>query len=491
MSMNDANTWFDRLYFAANGGALLVHLTIKATLLLLLTFAVVRLLRRSSAAVKHTLWLACFLGLLLLPILTFALPAWQPLGPNSLASSLSEPFHPGLAASAKPSSLLLRTIAAGNSDFGRVVSTAQWLLALTFVCWMLGAVLATRKLALGFIAAKRLQSKGCLFGNDRLQDDSLQDEFRQCTASLNLRASVFRAMPRLFLVHDEALSIPLTWGCWRPVVLMPVSSIQWSASCRRAAFLHELAHIQRWDWFVQSLACLSCLLFWFHPLVWFAAQSLRLESERATDDHVLASGLKATEYSSSLLEIVRFVAYNRENERKQNVKQKDSLMKFAVPMSGTSKIETRLHSILDPKQSRSVVTRKLQVAIPLLALAAIVPIAAAKEPAAAAEEPAKSQPTPPSSAVTIRKELKIIRNEAKGINPLPAAPSPGAKDVVKGFKFSGNTLLTSAELQEALVSKIGAISSEADIDADLLAILNIYTSKGFGGKALSTSQEKG
>lgn len=488
--MNDATNWFDLLYLAANGGALLVHLTIKATLLLLVMSAVIRLLRRSSAAVKHTLWLACFLGLLLLPILTFALPSWHPLGANSPASSLSEPLRLGLAASAEPSSgektssLLVRTIATGRSDFVPVVSTAQWILAVTSVCWLLGAVLGIRKLALGFVAAKRLQSRGYLVGDDRLQDDSLQDEFRQCMASLNLQASVFKALPRLILVHDEALPVPLTWGCWRPVVLMPVTSAQWSTSCRRAALLHELAHIQRWDWFVQSLASLTCLLFWFHPLVWFAAQSLRLESERATDDHVLASGLKATDYSSSLLEIVRFVASNRENERQQNVKQKDSLMKFAVPMSGTSKIETRLHSLLDPKQSRSVVTKKLRVAISLVALAAVVPLATAKEPAGAAEEPAKSQSNLSSALVINRSELHVV-------NPLPEDLIPEAKDIVTGFKFIGNTLLSSAELQKLLVSKIGAVSSDADMLADGRAIYNAYIAIGFPRLSLVMSQERG
>ena len=44
-------------------------------------------------------------------------------------------------------------------------------------------------------------------------------------------------------------------------------------------------------------------LYWFNPLVWFAARRMRLERERACDDMVLNIGCKASDYATHLMEI--------------------------------------------------------------------------------------------------------------------------------------------------------------------------------------------
>src|SRR5262249_36021872 len=48
---------------------------------------------------------------------------------------------------------------------------------------------------------------------------------------------------------------------------------------------------------------LVCAVYWFNPLVWFAAWRLRVERELACDDHVLEAGAKASDYASHLVEI--------------------------------------------------------------------------------------------------------------------------------------------------------------------------------------------
>ena len=54
---------------------------------------------------------------------------------------------------------------------------------------------------------------------------------------------------------------------------------------------------------MQSIAQLACAVYWFNPLVWFAAHQLRLERERACDDFVLVSGTSGADYATDLLEI--------------------------------------------------------------------------------------------------------------------------------------------------------------------------------------------
>ena len=57
--------------------AILLDMTIKATAILLAAWGASLLLRRGSAAARHMAWTAAVLGVLLLPVLSWTLPAWR------------------------------------------------------------------------------------------------------------------------------------------------------------------------------------------------------------------------------------------------------------------------------------------------------------------------------------------------------------------------------------------------------------------------------
>jgi beta-lactamase regulating signal transducer with metallopeptidase domain len=364
--------WLKSLEFAADSGAFLLHTALKATLVTITIVALLLLMRRASAAVRHTLWLAGCWALLLLPLLTVRLPAWQPalikpvLAPavplaQGTEGAKSEVGFKSKLEDQTASSNFLLTLAIGSSpveDNTPLLSTTQYALASCFTVWLLGAALVSVRFVGGVVTAQRLQKL-----SEPVTGSDLKREFEVAAHSLG-----FKKLPQLLVTSEEHLPVPLTWGVFRPVVLMPRSAFSWSASCRSAALLHELAHIRRSDWLAQSLASLTCAVYWFHPLAWFVACQLRLESERATDDRVLSTGIAAPEYGSSLVEIVRVIGTTRRN----------TLLKFAVPVAGTSPLETRLRSILDPLQNRGSVTRRLVACIVLVGCAALVPLAAAK-----------------------------------------------------------------------------------------------------------------
>ena len=100
-------------------------------------------------------------------------------------------------------------------------------------------------------------------------------------------------------------TMPMTWGWRRPVVLLPAGAEAWPEPRRRAVLLHELAHIARRDYPAQLAAEVVRALYWFNPLVWMAARKLRIESEHACDDRVLAAGARASDYAGDLLDIAR------------------------------------------------------------------------------------------------------------------------------------------------------------------------------------------
>jgi beta-lactamase regulating signal transducer with metallopeptidase domain len=64
--------------------------------------------------------------------------------------------------------------------------------------------------------------------------------------------------------------MPVTWGCRHPRIVVPLTSAEWSADCRRIVLLHELAHIRRNDWLTLLFAECVRAMHWFNPIVWLA-----------------------------------------------------------------------------------------------------------------------------------------------------------------------------------------------------------------------------
>ena len=62
-------------------------------------------------------------------------------------------------------------------------------------------------------------------------------------------------LPQLRL--KSGLTSPVVAGVWRPVILLPATSIEWNKETRKMAILHELGHIQRRDLWAVSYTHLT------------------------------------------------------------------------------------------------------------------------------------------------------------------------------------------------------------------------------------------
>ncbi len=121
---------------------------------------------------------------------------------------------------------------------------------------------------------------------------------QQCIAQLRLQQNVD-------IRHSDAITSPMTWGFRRSIILIPSSAIGWPESLRRSALLHELAHIKRKDCLTKQVARLVCALYWLNPLSWLALRSFNHAAESASDDIVLASGVKHSHYAQNLLHVAK------------------------------------------------------------------------------------------------------------------------------------------------------------------------------------------
>lgn len=83
----------------------------------------------------------------------------------------------------------------------------------------------------------------------------------------------------------DGLGSPLTYGVFRPVILLP-ASFDWRDRQRLTqVLLHENAHIRYRDVPVKALLVLACCLHWFNPAVWLmlvlASQDMEMRCDAA------------------------------------------------------------------------------------------------------------------------------------------------------------------------------------------------------------------
>ena len=91
-----------------------------------------------------------------------------------------------------------------------------------------------------------------------------------CTQNIELREST-------------ALSLAATVGWRRPVILLSESWRGWTETQARSILAHEVAHIRRGDFLATLFAQIGLVFHFYHPLVHWLANRLRLEQELAAD----------------------------------------------------------------------------------------------------------------------------------------------------------------------------------------------------------------
>ncbi|WP_197455884.1 carboxypeptidase regulatory-like domain-containing protein [Stieleria neptunia] len=172
------------------------------------------------------------------------------------------------------------------------------------------------------------------------------------------------------IVRTDQTSMPLVFGLFRSVILVPTDFETWDDHEIRSTLLHELTHVRRRDSVGQLLASVNLMVYWFHPAVWLVDRRLTESREWATDRDVLENSssidgeLTSGRYAESLLNIVtRFRAADATRRLPDHA---------AIAMSRHAEIEDRLRLILGgvPGLSRWRIA-SLRLMVAMLAVTAV------------------------------------------------------------------------------------------------------------------------
>jgi TonB family protein len=326
--------------------AFLIACCAKATILFLCAWITVFVLRRRSSALRHSVWVAAVLGSLALPFLVLLLPGWHSATLGS-AATLWSPAH------TNATSLGSRPIPAIIVDAVVAAPVLNKLVIAALLTWTLGFLFVLVRLVtgLGRLAWVSAHAKP-LFVEDWMRAILELSQFHKLSRTVGL------------LQCKSSLAMPLTWGIFRPVIMLPSGVADWPEERRRIVLSHELAHIARNDWLLQICAELTRAIYWFHPLVWLAAARLRQESERACDDAVLLSGIAPSHYASELLDLAR------------TLENSGRAWSTALAIARPSNLERRFAAMLNPSINRNRLSLKIKLLIPFLALMFLLPLAA-------------------------------------------------------------------------------------------------------------------
>ena len=222
-----------------------------------------------SNLVLYSLQIACIVAIAAIgaslcrvPLARVRLAYWRLV----VAVCLAIPFLPRVAplairegGPAVASRVAFSTISGGGTPVG----TWFWLIPFISIA---GAIVRCAWLAFGVVRLRRLRELG--------SREPLESEVAAAVAALAPGAE-FR--------WDQGVTEPVTFGYWRPIVLLPRRLLDLPPEIRRAVVLHETWHVARHDWLWLVLEQVVQSLFWFHPAMWWAVDQIQLAREQVVD----------------------------------------------------------------------------------------------------------------------------------------------------------------------------------------------------------------
>lgn len=323
----------------------------QSTLFLGLVFGAARLLRTYDASVRNLLWIC---AIALTPLLTII----SNQTPSSQLNHYVEKFisfqlldlreaSPAVSADEqKRDSVGATTIIAAIKGNEAISSKALplWRYAIGF--YYLVALVLLARLPLGWMRLAHLR-RSAVELNDRREIGLLSDV---------VRITEYKGTCQLRWTRE--IESPLSFGIWKPLVLLPTSyGDELSETELRAILLHEITHIHHRD----PLKALFCKLIesilWFQPLIWLASYKAQYLSELAADDAVLKAGISADTYANVIVNLVEIGSA-----------PKHSLQLATGIFSAPKMLISRIEYLLDGSRSHETRIRGGRVVAACLAL---------------------------------------------------------------------------------------------------------------------------
>jgi TonB family protein len=222
-----------------------------------------RILRLQAPRVLYFYWQSVLVACLLLPFLQSRRPGMLGTGATVATRILSHSNDVATGLARHPAAPLILLLVVG------------------------GVVVRLMSLGLGLVKLRRYRAGAGRF-------ESLPPAIQELAACLGV-------LPE-FRLSKEVQS-PVTFGICHAVVLLPPRFAQMDAGRQQAIASHELLHIARHDWAVNLAEEFVLAALWFHPVIWWLVERIRLGREQIVDQQVVRMTGDRMSYLHALVEI--------------------------------------------------------------------------------------------------------------------------------------------------------------------------------------------
>lgn len=177
-----------------------------------------------------------------------------------------------------------------SQDRSAPIHWNRWLVAV----WGVGVCLILVTLVIQWIRFFRRIHRG---------REETPDWLRDQTRAISIKLAVHR---KIRLVVTSASVGPFVVGWLRPKIILPAHMLSDEFRPNLDSILaHELCHVRRSDPLISIVQCAAQILFWFHPLAWWANRQANQLCELCCDEETIESlQIRKRDYANSLLAVV-------------------------------------------------------------------------------------------------------------------------------------------------------------------------------------------
>lgn len=293
--------------------------------------------RRASRA--SSAWTIVFFTIVLLPAMTWMLPAWN--------------------------------VSALDVQHDTLVATRGGLSVAAWIClaWFAGAALLLIRLVRDVIAANRLAARARVVDTPRI------------ARSMDRAKKIVGAIRTPVALETNELASAGLIGWRRPRVLLPVAARNWSDDELLGVLCHELEHVRRNDWIMLLVERVVVALFWINPLVFFAARSAAGAREIVADDAVARAPIGLDVYADRLIATARSIGAS-------------PAPAAALGFANGGRVDVRVRALFETRRDRRPMSARAAAMNFVIALPLAIGIASAQPWGCVPPEAAPSTITP-------------------------------------------------------------------------------------------------
>lgn len=276
-----------------NLGTLLGHNVWQSIVIFGVVFAILKIIKNTSAEEKSWSWSATLFALALLPMAAF-LPG-KGIELNHVPETvLSSPADGSMLNDAGQNELAKSKTKAKFTKISKPAFTLPSIdkndfLSAFLVIWLLGTVAALLRLIYAGYNASKLRQNAYPFAGIDDKDWPVDME----------------------IAISDKISGPIVIGVFKPLILIPRGfAFEMDQSELKPLLYHELAHVKRRDNMLHFIERIIIAFYWWNPVMHYIAARIAEERELACDDRAASSCGDSLIYAKSLLKGARKLIAN-------------------------------------------------------------------------------------------------------------------------------------------------------------------------------------